>query len=157
MQRTQQMRRKSSRKLFGILFGLPLILILPVALIGSSVYHAGVIEVEVMEKGEYGSSISIVVPGAIVPLAMRFIPECTIDGVRCEMDDDALMALEIGKSAMRAIRSAPDGVYVDVRSRDEIVTVEKRDGSFRVHVDTPDETVRVKIPVGVAADVLAAI
>jgi len=149
--------RKSSRKLFGILFGLPLILIVPVALVGSSVYHAGVIEVDVREKGEYGSSIRLTVQGAVVPLALRFIPECHIDGVRCELGEDARMALELGEAAVRTLGQAPDGVYVDVRTRDEVITVEKRRGSFEVHVYTPDETVRLKIPVGVARNVLAAI
>ncbi|GJM43841.1 MAG: hypothetical protein DHS20C21_06830 [Gemmatimonadota bacterium] len=151
------MKRHSSKKLFGILFGLPLILILPVALIGSSVYHAGVVEVEVLEKGRDGSSFSLVVPGAIFPVAMHFVPEWTVDDVRCELDEEALMALGIGEKAVRTLAAAADGVLVDVQTLDEIILIEKRNGAFRIHVDTPDETVRIQVPVGVAVDVLGAI
>jgi len=121
------------------------------------VYHAGIIEVEVREKGENGSSLSVSIPGAIVPVAMHFIPECTIDDVRCEIGGEARVAIDIAREALRSISHAPDGVYVDIRTVDEIVRIEKEGAVFRVFVDTPDELVRLSVPIGVASSVLAAI
>lgn len=151
------MQKASSRKLFGILFGLPLLLVTSVALFGASIYRSGVVAVEVLEKGDNGSSVEVKIPGALIPVAMHFIPECTIDDVRCEIGPEARAALDIARAALRSIGRAPDGVYVQVLSRDEIVRVEKKGGELRVFVDSPDEVVRVSIPIRVAGSVLDAI
>lgn len=151
------MKKNGSGRLFAILFGIPLVLVVPVAMLGAGVYRAGTIDVSVVEKGEGGASIGLTVPGAILPVAMRFIPECTIDDVRCEIGPEGRAGIEIARAAIKSLRSAPDGVYVDVRTRDEIVRVEKQGNSFHVYVDTPDECVRASIPTRVASQVLAAI
>jgi len=152
------MRKKTgSKKLFAILFGIPILLVAPMALLGASVVRNGVVNVEVLEKGEHGTSVEVKIPGAVVPVAMHFLPECVVNDVRCEMDEEARAALAVARGALRALGRSPDGVYVDVRSRDEIVRVEKSGNDLRVYVDTPDEVIRVSIPIRVAGSVLAAI
>lgn len=151
------MQKTSSRKLFAILFGLPLVLVLPVALLGASVLHTGVLEIEVVEKGEGGTSVGVKVPGAILPVAMHLIPDVALDDVRCEIDAETRAALDVARVALGSIARGPDGVYVDVRSRDEVVHVMKEGDTLRVFVDTPSEVVRVSVPLRVVGSVLDAI
>ncbi|MBZ0266927.1 hypothetical protein K8I85_02125 [bacterium] len=149
--------KSGSARLFAILFGLPLVLVVPVALLGASVFQAGTIDLEVLEKGEDGMSLGVTVPGALVPVAMRFIPECTIDDVRCEIGAEGRAAIRMAEAALQSLRGAPDGVYVDVRTQDEIVRVEKKGNRFHLYVDTPDECIRASVPSRVASQVLAAL
>ncbi len=151
------MKRDNGKRLFAILFGLPILLAAPIVLVGNSIYRAGTIELAVQEKSECGTSVEVKVPGALIPVAMHCLPEVTIDGVREEMGPEAREAIGMAREALRSIGRSPDGVYVDVRTRDEIVLIEKRDGKIRILVDTPDEAVKVSVPLGVASSVLAAI
>jgi hypothetical protein len=149
--------KSGSNRLLAILFGLPILLVLPIVLLGSSIHRSGVIELSILEKSHDGTSIEVRIPGAIVPVAMHLIPDVTIDGVRREMGPEAREAIGIARTALRSIGQAPDGVFVDVQTPDEIIRVEKRDGKIRVIVDTPDEAVRISVPLPVASSVLAAL
>jgi hypothetical protein len=149
--------RANGGKLFAILFGLPLLLIVPVALVGSSVLHAGSIECHVMDKTGHSTSLGVTVPAALVPVALHLAPEVVIDDVRCEMGPEARQGIEIARAALRELGRAPDGVLVEVRSSDEIVFIEKKDGAFHILVDTPQENVRVSVPIRTASSVLDAI
>ncbi len=148
---------RASRRLFAILFGLPLLLIVPVALIGSTVCTGGVIEFEVLEKGPNGSSVAAKIPGFVVPLAMLFIPCHIQEEIRCEFDSEADWALDVARAAIRSIGHAPDGVYVEVQSKREIIRITKEGDYFKIFVDTPDEMVRASVPIGIASTVLASI
>lgn len=149
--------KRGSNRLLAILFGLPILLVLPIVLLGSSIHRAGTIEISVLERGHDGTSIDMKIPGALVPVALHLLPEVTIDGVRREIGPEAQEAIGIARVALRSIGRAPDGVFVDIQSPDEIVRVEKRDGRIRVLVDTPDEAVRISVPLPVASSVLAAL
>jgi hypothetical protein len=152
------MKRKSgSGRLFAIVFGLPLALVAPLALLGAGLHHSGVLHVEVCDKGERGTSLGVTLPAAVVPVAMHLVPAHVMRDVRDDMDDDARTALNLACAALESIRRGPDGVYVDIHTRDEIVRVEKRGGALHVLVDTPDEIVRASVPFAVAGSVLRAI
>lgn len=140
------MKRKGG--LWVVLFGIPALLVLPVAIIGSGIYAPGTIDVQVVEKGGGGTSLGLHVPAMIVPAALRLLPECTIDDIRVDLDDEARQALRIAGAVMEKLEECPDGVFVDVQDATDVVTIEKRNGQILVYVDTPDETVRCSMPIG---------
>jgi len=146
--------KRNDRVLFALLFGVPLLLVVPVALIGSSLsLDAGHIEVQVIDKNG-GGSVGVSAPALLVPLALRFAPDVIIDDMRCELGEDGKQAIAIARAAMRELSRCPDGILVDVRTRDEVIYVEKVGRTLRVHVDTPDETVHATIPLSTIGSVL---
>jgi hypothetical protein len=153
----QRKPRRKPRTLFVILFGLPLLLITPLVLVGSSVYHSGTIEVRVVDKTGEGCCVGAHVPAVVVPLALRLAPGHVLDEIRGELDEEAIMGLEIARAVLEELSRAPDGVLIDVRTRTELVAIEKRDGKLRVYVDTPDEVVQASIPLGTLKEVVRAI
>jgi hypothetical protein len=140
------MKRKGG--LWVVLFGIPALLVLPIAIVGSGVYAPGTIDVQVVEKGSGGTSVGLHVPAMIVPAALHLLPECTVDDIRVELDDEARQALRIAGAIMEKLEECPDGVFVDVQDATDVVTIEKRNGQIHVYVDTPDETVRCSMPIG---------
>ena len=149
--------KTKSRSLFVIVFVVPLLLLLPVALIGSSVYRAGSIEFSVQEKHPGGCSISGKVPAILVPAALHLAPSCALEEARAEIRCELGDAFEIVRAAARELSRCPDGVLVEVRSACELVTVEKRNGRLEVHVDTPDEVVHAAVPLDTVRSFFAAI
>ena len=148
---------KSGRMLWVILFGIPALLMVPVVLIGSSVFQAGTIEFEVVEKGPHGSSVSAIVPASVIPIALALTPNDLLDEVRCEVDGEAAYALEIAKVAWKELARCPDGVFVEVLDGEDYVTIEKRGGEMLVFVDTPSETVRLSVPLHTVTSLLTSI
>ena len=146
-----------SRKLFLILFGAPLLLAIPVVLLGSSIFQAGTIEFEVHEKHPGGCSLEATIPAALVPVAMRLAPAQAMHEVRAEIDTEIGDCMKIARAVLKEISRCPDGVFVDVRTACEVVTVEKRNGRLEVTVDTPHELVRASVPLHTVASVLSAI
>jgi len=147
---------KRNRTLWAILFGLPLLLVIPLVVIGAGTYTTGSIDVRVVEKGPDGTSVGVHIPAMVIPFALRCVPVCTIDEVRMEMDDEARQALRLASAVAARLASCPDGVFVDVQSREEVILIEKRSGQIVVFVDTPDETVRCSMPIRTLAKSLDA-
>jgi hypothetical protein len=149
--------KRNDRVLFALLFGIPLLLVVPVALIGSSLsFEPGRIEVQVLDK-HGGGSVGVNAPALLVPLAMHLAPDVVIDDMRCELGEEGEQALAIARAAVRELARCPDGILVDVRTRDEVIFVEKKGRAFLVHVDTPGETVHATIPLSAIGSVLDAI
>lgn len=149
--------KKRSRTLWLILFGVPLLLGIPVAIVGSSICRTGMIDVRVVEKQPGGCSVGIHVPGALVSVLARCTPRCAFAEIREEAGREAENALDICRVVLDELGRGGDGVYVDVRTAEELVTIEKRDGKLLLFVDTPDETVRCSLPIRVLASVISAI
>ena len=123
---------------------------------GALVYNAGAIRVHVRQAGEGGENIDLIIPAAIVPLALAFVPDEHLREVSAQLRE----ALPILRAAGPALMDAPDFVLVEVRERDEHVLVEKRGGSLHVKVTSPEENVDVSFPISVvisAANRIAAI
>jgi len=144
-----------TRTLFAILFGLPLLLVAPLAILGAAVMHSGTIEVHVAEKGRAGQTVDVYAPAAILPIVAHFTPACCI--ASCKMDPDARRAIRTAAAMLDAIGDAPDGVYVNVRTRDEVILVEKKNGALKVDVDTPEDVVHASVPIGAVCSVLGSI
>lgn len=147
--------RPQTRTLFGILFGLPLLIIIPLAFLGAALWRSGTIEIHVAEKGRCGETVDVYAPAAILPLVAHLTPACSM--ASCRMDPEARRAIRTAAVMLDAMNDAPDGVYVDVRTRDEIVHVEKKRGALEVDVDTPEDTVHASVPLGAVQSVLRAI
>lgn len=133
---------------FLLLWGLPLALALGGAL---WVSHAGMIAVNVDGRGPGGDHVHLVVPAAMVNLALRFIPEPVCVTARGEMEHWGPVA----RALSRELPRCSDGVLVDVRGPGETTLIEKRGNCLVVSVDSRDEQVHVKIPLGTVSAVLA--
>lgn len=149
--------KKRNRTLWAILFGIPALIVIPLALAGSKVITAGSIDIDVIEKTGAGSSVGIHVPAAVVPVAVHLMPQVTVDDIRMEMGPEALEALRIADAVMGELARVPDGVFVDVMDRTDIVRIEKRAGKLHIYVDSPTETVRVEVPIRAVRQTLAAL
>jgi len=145
------------RTLFAILFGIPILVLAPIWLVASKIPGAGAIEFAVYEKGPHGCRVAGSVPAILVPAAMFLTPDSALDEIRCELPTEFGDAAKIARAALRELARCPDGVLVDVRTDTEVVTIEKRNGSLRVHVDTPDENVHAAVPLSALRSVVAAI
>lgn len=149
--------KKKNRTLWLILFGVPALIVVPLALVGSSVLTAGSIDINVIEKNDGGSAIGIHVPAALVPAAAHLMPRVTVDDIRMDMGPEARQALEIGFAVIGELERVPDGIFVDVMDGTDIVTIEKRDGKLLIYVDTPDETVKIDVPLRAVRQTLGAL
>ena len=131
-------------RMFLILFGVPLLLALPITFIGAKFLGAGTLEVHVSETGPNGGTVDVVLPAGLVPAAASLSSVCSIGG--CHIDSEAREAIRLAADAIDLLRDVPDAVLVDVRTDTEVVLVEKRGGELQVDVSTPEETVRATIP-----------
>lgn len=149
--------KRNNRTLWVILLGIPALLVLPVAIVGSSLVTGGSIELQVYEKHDGGCHVGMTIPAGIVPIACRLVPNVVIDDVRLDLDDEARQALRIAEVVADELRGVPDGVFVDVIDGTDIVTIEKVDGNLKIFVDTPDETVRLSVPLGTVSHAIRAL
>jgi hypothetical protein len=149
--------KKSNRMLWAILFGVPMLIVLPLALAGSSVLTPGSIDVTVVDKTGCGSNVGIHVPAILAPAAVRLMPSVTVDDIRMEMGPEGEQALKLAAAVMGELERVPDGVFVDIMDATDIVTIEKREGKLRIYVDTPEETVKVEVPIRAVRQTLSAL
>lgn len=110
---------------------------------GTVVYNAGSIQIQVREKHEGGENINLIIPAAIIPIGLAFAPDEELAEVSGRMQE----VLPILKAAAEELGKIPDGVLVEVRTRDEHVLIEKRGGSLVIDVDTDSEEVHVSFPI----------
>jgi hypothetical protein len=147
----------NSRKLFLLIYGLPLLLVFPIAFLGASVFRAGTISVEVIAKHPDGTELTCRIPAALVPIAVQLTPCEVLHEVRREIQREMPEALDIARAAVRELARCPDGVFLEVQDKEDFVTIEKKDAKLSVFVDTPDETVRLELPFHTVSSVLSAI
>jgi len=139
------------KRVFSILFllwGLPLILALGV---GVWVSHAGMIAVNVVEHRPGGDEVHVKVPGALVEMALPFVPDVVCMDASGEMEKWG----PVLKSICGELRSMDDGVLVEVSGRRENVLIHKKGGSVIIDVDSDDETVHITMPLGTVSAVLS--
>ncbi len=143
--------QKRSRGLWAILIGIPVLLALPVVLIGAAVHQTGTIEFRVLEKHDGGTSIGGSIPAVILPIAAHIAPHHILNEIHAELDEEAEWALDVMQATLEELSGIPDCVLVDVRDGNDIIQIEKRDGKLELTVDTPDEAVSVSMPIGALA------
>ncbi|MFZ3343397.1 MAG: hypothetical protein WA609_08615 [Terriglobales bacterium] len=105
-------------------------------------FHEGMVRVSVDEHGANGDHVHLVVPAALIPVAMRFAP-------RHRMEDALRKArpwLPAVQSVAKELRKFPDAELVEVRDAEEHVVIHTQDGKLLVDVESRDETVHVACP-----------
>jgi hypothetical protein len=113
---------------------------------GAAISSEGLIHIRVHEKGADGRNISLIVPGAIAPLALRFVPRQQL----AQASADLRPQLPVLDAAIPALEECPDGVLVEVVDPQEHVIVAKAGGSIVVDVNDSNETVHVVVPLRAA-------
>lgn len=121
--------------------------VLGTALVGGAALSSeGFIYVNVQEKQPGGSHVNVLVPAALVPATLRFVPKHHF----YDASRDLRTALPIIDAAIPALNDSPDGLLVEVIDPGEHVLVTKHGGSIVVDVNDPDETVHVSVPLRAA-------
>ena len=105
-------------------------------------FHEGMVRVSVDEHRADGDHVHLVVPAALIPVAMRLAPRHSMkDAVR-----QAGPWLPTVQLLAEELRKFPDAELVEVRDADEHVVIQTQNGRLLVDVESPDETVHVACP-----------
>ena len=140
----------ASKVLLGFVLGALLLGVASVAFAATAVYRAGTLAVEVHEKGPGGSDVTLRLPGILVDVAARFVPSQACRSIPPEL---RAYGPAIREAAFELARG-PDGVFVQIDSPEEKLSIAKEGGDLVVHVTSSRETVRVGIPLRTAASAL---
>ena len=97
-----------------------------------------------------GQSVNIKVPGAIIPIAVQFVPDKAFGEIPCEVFDHIPML----RAACDELAKQPDFVMVEVYDGDEHVTVAKRGRDLVVDVIADGEEVHVTVPLSLMKSVV---
>ena len=115
--------------------------VLGTALVGAAALSSeGFIYVNVQEKHPGGTHVNVLVPAALVPTTLHFIP-------RHHFADELLPIID---AAIPALNDCPDGLLAEVVDPGEHVLVSKHAGAIVVDVNDSDETVHVSVPLSAA-------
>jgi len=111
---------------------------------GAVLFHEGAITVSVKEmKGNSEPQhVFVVAPAAVVPWAIKMIPERHMP----RLPEEALQALPAIQAAADELERLPDTVLVEVQSKREHVKVSKEGGYMVVDVTGDREEVHVSVP-----------
>jgi hypothetical protein len=109
---------------------------------GAMLCSDGFVSVRVNEHSPKGSHIFFVVPGALAPIGMKFIPRERWNEVEKELQP----WLHTIREAVNGLAEYPDTTFVEVIDRTNHVRVHKKGDSIVVDVDDPGETVHVSVP-----------
>ena len=121
--------------------------VMGVALVGgAAVSSEGFIHVQVHEKHPGGADLKVVVPAAIVPVTLSFVPRHHLANAAENLRE----YLPIVDTAMPALENCPDGVLVEVDDGKDHVEVAKGGDSLVVDVNDPEEVVHVSVPLRAA-------
>jgi hypothetical protein len=143
-------RMKKVLAVLGVVWGVPLIAVLG---IGLWVKSMGVLSVEVDAKGPGNSDVRIQVPGAVAQAGLFFVPDVVYAEMADGMDEWGAVV-----SALKGeLENCPDAVFVQVDSDSENVLIRKEGKHLVIDVDSDDETVHVRVPLGIVSRVLSKI
>ena len=119
---------------------------------GAVLFHEGAITVNVKETklDGKGQHVFVVAPAAIVPWALKVIPERHMPRLPQEARD-ALPAIQAAADELERI---PDTVLVEVEGKREHVKVAKEGGYLVVDVISDREEVHVSVPIRAARHTL---
>lgn len=109
---------------------------------GAALSSEGFIHVKVHEKRPGGDNIRLIVPAAIVPVALHFVPKRDLD----EAPADLQQLLPIIDAAVPELEKCSDGVLVEVVDPGEHVLISKSAGSVIIDVNDRDDNVHVSVP-----------
>jgi len=113
---------------------------------GAALSSEGFIAVKVHEKRASGTHLTLVVPAAIVPATLHFVPKEKLK----DAGRDIRPYLPIIDAAIPALEDCPDGVLVEVRDPGEHVLIQKAGSSVVIDVDDHGDLVHVSVPLSAA-------
>jgi hypothetical protein len=113
---------------------------------GAAVSSEGFIHLSVHEKRPGGHNINLIVPAAVVPVALHFVPRQSLAGPT----ENLQQYLPVIDAAVPALEDCPDGVLVEVIDPAGHVLITKSGGSIIIDVNDPGETVHVSVPLRAA-------
>jgi len=120
---------------------------LSTAVVGAAALSSeGFIDVRVHEKQPDGHNITVIVPAALVPTVLRFVPKEHLSGPA----DNLREYLPVIDAAIPALEQCPDGVFVEVVDANEHVMIAKSGGAIVIDVNDDNETVHVSVPLRAA-------
>lgn len=132
---------------------LAIILGVPVAML-ATIASLGVVVVDVREGGPDGNRIVVPVPLVFAQAALALAPIAAPDHA-LRVPDKALEHMGLAREVLEALAEAPDGEYVRVEERDELVVVAKEGRYFKVNVKNGTrESVSVNVPINLALQAL---
>ena len=115
------------------------------ALAAAALCSEGFIEIKVHEKQVGGKNINVIVPAALVPVTLKFVPNTHL------MEAEKLHSyMPIIDAAIPVLEDCPDGLLVEVVDSRDHVRVSKRGGSIVVDVNDAADTVHVSVPLRAA-------
>jgi hypothetical protein len=109
---------------------------------GAMLCSEGMLHVKVHEKQADGTNISLVVPAALIPMTLRFVPDRHLAHASAQLRR-YMPAID---AALPVLEDCPDGVLVEVIDPGEHVLVQKRGGSIVVDVNDAEDVVHVAVP-----------
>lgn len=127
----------------ALCIGLPLLLACVLMVYVSS---AGVVSVDVRERGPRGDDISLRIPVWLIEPVMNLVP----GAIDLRGGADSENWLPLAEAALKEVEKCPDAVFVSVDGPDETVRIEKVRGRLIINVDDQDDHVRVAVPVTLA-------
>jgi hypothetical protein len=113
---------------------------------GAALCSEGFIHVRVHERRTGGDNLNLVVPAAVVPTALRFVPAQRLS----QASENVRPYLPIVDAAIPALEDCPDGVLVEVTDDEEHVVISKSGGSIVVDVNDREDVVHVSVPLRAA-------
>ena len=113
---------------------------------GAALSSEGFIAVKVHEKNASGTHVTLIVPAAIVPATLHFVPKEKLK----DAGRDIRPYLPIIDAAIPALEDCPNGVLVEVRDPGEHVLIQKIGGSVVIDVNDHEDIVHVSVPLRAA-------
>ena len=104
--------------------------------------HEGMVRVSVDEHRANGDHVHLMVPAALIPVAMKLAP-------RDAMQDAARQAgpwMPLVQQFAKELSKFPNAELVEVRDADEHVVIHTQNGKLLIDVESSDETVHVACP-----------
>lgn len=117
---------------------------------GMMAFSEGAITVQVTDHRREGHNVSLFLPGAVVPTALRMVPAHHFG----QIPPEARTVLPAVREAIRRAAGLPDFVIVEVDSPRERVRIEKKGNRLLIHVEERDEEVFVAVPLRTLARTL---
>ena len=113
---------------------------------GAALSSEGFIHVKVHEKQSGGTHLNLIVPAALVPAALHFIPADKMGNG----SEQLRPYLPIIDAAIPALDESPDGVLIEVVDPGEHVRIAKHGSSIVIDVNDEQDVVHVSVPLRAA-------
>ncbi len=113
---------------------------------GAMLCSEGMLRVKIEEKQADGTHINLMVPAALVPITLQWVPDRYLGHASTQLRP-YLPAVD---AAIPVLRDCPDGVLVEVTDSEEHVLIAKRGGAIIVDVHDANDEVHIEVPLRAA-------